>query len=399
LSRRFCVFLKKIKRIKESIVTNIIYNAHVLTCAEAGRIENGYVEFSEKGIISVKSGMPEHTADVMLDAQGGFVVPGFIDAHSHIGMSGDGVGFESDETNEITDPITPQLRAIDALNPRDRCFTEALDGGVTAAATGPGSANGIGGQFALVSMSGERIDDMIIKAPLAMKFALGENPKVCYHSKNRAPETRMATAAVIRAALEKARRYKAQLEAGKDVTYDDKCEALIAVLDRKIQAHIHCHRADDIFTAIRIAKEFSLDYVIVHGTEGHLAAQELKKEGARVLSGPLVGSRCKPELTNFTAAAPGILAAAGVETAIITDAPELPQQYLALSAAIAVREGMDEDSALRSITSTPAHILGVDGIIGSLENGKRADLSLFDRHPVELMARTRAVFVNGKREK
>lgn len=393
------MFYRIKKRIKENTVTNIIYNAHVLSCSKAGRIDNGYVEFSERGIISVGAGKPDRAADAMTDAHGGFVVPGFIDAHSHIGMSGDGAGFESDETNEITDPVMPQLRAIDALNPRDRCFAEALGGGVTAAATGPGSANGIGGQFALVSMSGERIDDMIIKAPLAMKFALGENPKVCYHGKNKAPETRMATAAVIRAALEKARRYKAQLESGKDITYDEKCEALIAVLDRKMQAHIHCHRADDIFTAIRIAKEFSLDYVIVHGTEGYLAAQELRKEGARVLSGPLVGSRCKPELVNFTAAAPGILTAAGVETAIITDAPELPQQYLALSAAIAVREGMDEDSALRSITSVPAHILGVDGIIGSLEKGKRADISLFDRHPLDLMARAQEVFVNGKREK
>jgi len=252
---------------------------------------------------------------------------------------------------------------------------------------------------------GRRVDEMVIKNPIAIKFALGENPKSVYHSKGEAPVTRMGTAAIIREQLLKAAKYKKKLEeAAEDEELDEpdfdyKCEALIPLLEGKLQAHFHAHRADDIFTAIRLAKAFGLDYVIIHCTEGHLITEELMAEGARVLSGPYFCDRSKPELRNQTPKTPGVLSAAGIETAIITDHPVVPVQYLTLCAALAVKEGMGRQEALRALTISPARILRLDGRVGSLKPGKDADLVVFDGDPLSLDTRVKYVAVNGKRVK
>lgn len=368
-------------------------------------IDNGYLwidgeKIGELGEMSRLS----RTDDDTVDLQGKRIYPGFIDAHTHLGMFEDGLTFEGDDGNEETDPITPQLRAVDAVNPMDRCFSEALDAGVTTVVTGPGSANAIAGQMLAMKTSGRRIDDMILREPAAVKFALGENPKSVYHGKNQMPSTRMATAAVIREQLTKARRYQQEkrnaLENSEEFDcpeYDAKCEALLPLLEKKISAHFHAHRADDIFTAIRIAKEFDINYVIVHGTEGHLIPLELKEEHASVLAGPILCDRSKPELKQLTPKNPGILADAGIETAIITDHPVIPIQYLPICAALAVREGMTEQQALRAITTIPARICGLGRRVGALKPGMDADFSVFEQNPLQLTAKPIMVYCNGKR--
>lgn len=376
----------------------------VLHTMEGIDYENGWMTV-ENGVITGLGPMgicPQQPGEEWLDLDGAHIYPGFIDAHTHLGMWEDGLTFEGDDGNEETDPITPQLRAIDALNPMDRCFREALESGVTTVITGPGSANPIGGQLAAIKTAGRCIDKMIVKAPVAMKMALGENPKTVYHGKNQTPVTRMATAALIREQLRKAERYLDDTEralAEEDFDppeYDIKCEALLPLLRREIPAHIHCHRADDIFTAIRIAEEFQLDYVIVHGTEGHLITEELAEKKARVLSGPIFCDRSKPELRNLTPACPGKLTEAGIQTALITDHPVIPIQYLPLCAGLAVREGMDPEMALRAITIEPARICGLDDRLGSLAVGKDADFSVFRQNPLTIAAKPEKVFVGGR---
>lgn len=367
--------------------------------------ESGYLHIVN-GKITEVGDMSEFTLDEekMVDLRDRDVYPGFIDAHTHLGMFEDAITFEGDDGNEETEPLTPQLRALDAVNPMDRCFTEALQGGITTVVTGPGSANPIAGQILAMKTYGRRIDDMLLKEPLAIKFALGENPKSVYHSKNQAPTTRMATAAVIREQLWKAKRYledktKAIQDSECDYEppeYDARCEALLPLLERKIQAHFHAHRADDIFTAIRIAKEFNLDFVLVHGTEGHLITRELLEDQVPVLSGPFLGDRCKPELKNMTPKSPGILTKAGIPAAIITDHPETPVQYLPLCAALAVREGMDWDEALKAITINPAKICGLDRRVGSIQKGKDADLVVYQGDPLNFMNRPEMVVCGGK---
>ena len=376
----------------------------VLHTMEGIDYENGWMTV-ENGVITGLGPMgicPQQPGEEWLDLDGAHIYPGFIDAHTHLGMWEDGLTFEGDDGNEETDPITPQLRAIDALNPMDRCFREALESGVTTVITGPGSANPIGGQLAAIKTAGRCIDKMIVKAPVAMKMALGENPKTVYHGKNQTPVTRMATAALIREQLRKAERYLDDTEralAEEDFDppeYDIKCEALLPLLRREIPAHIHCHRADDIFTAIRIAEEFQLDYVIVHGTEGHLITEELAEKKARVLSGPILCDHSKPELRNLTPACPGKLTEAGIQTALITDHPVIPIQYLPLCAGLAVREGMDPEMALRAITIEPARICGLDDRLGSLAVGKDADFSVFRQNPLTIAAKPEKVFVGGR---
>ena len=380
----------------------LIIHAHLHTMAGAD-IADGYLR-TEGNQIAELGGMPVEPkpGEEVIDAQGAGLYPGFVDAHTHLGMWEDGLTFEGDDGNEETDPVTPQLRAIDAINPVDRCFQVALHAGVTTVVTGPGSANAIGGQMAAVKTYGSCIDHMIVKAPFAIKMALGENPKSVYHGKNQAPSTRMSTAALIREQLYKAKRYQGELErAEKDEDFDMpefdmKCEALLPALRREIQVHFHAHRADDIFTAVRIAKEFQLDYVVVHGTEAHLIAGGLVETGTRVLSGPFLCDRSKPELRNQTPSTPGILSGAGVPTAIITDHPVIPIQYLPVCAGLAVREGMDYEEALRAITINPAKICGLDHRLGSLEVGKDADLVLFDQDPLTIAAKPKMVIAGGK---
>lgn len=382
----------------------LITNAKIFTM-EGRPIENGWLETENGKIKALGEGTAPDITGEKIDAGGGVLMPGIIDAHTHIGMCEDSLNFEGEDTNEDTDPATPQLSAVDAINPLDRCFDDALSAGVTSVVTGPGSANPIGGRLVAMKTYGKRIDKMIIKNPVAVKFALGENPKTCYHENHEMPVTRMATAAIIREQLLKAQKYLEKIEkyeADEDEDepdFDYKCEALIPLLRREIQAHFHAHRADDIFTAIRIAKQFNLDYVIVHATDGCLIADELAQEKTRVLSGPFLCDRCKPELRNQTPKSPGIMSRAGIETAIITDHPVIPIEYLSLCAALAVKNGMDYEDALRAITINPAKIVGIDNRVGSLAVGKDADFAIFDGDPLLLSSNVTFVSVDGKRVK
>jgi len=365
----------------------LFYNARVFTAA-ARAIENGFVQVKDGTFIDVGPNAVLPRDDEAYDMGGALIVPGFVESHCHIGMWEDGIGIEGDDGNEDTDPCTPQLRAIDAINPVERAFSEALNAGVTTVVTGPGSANPVAGQMAALKTYGSRVDDMLLKAPLAMKFAMGENPKNTYHAKGEAPATRMATAALIREQLLKALHYKQDIEDAMadperdPPEFDMKCEAMLGVLDRSVQAHFHAHRLDDIYTAVRIAKEFGLDAVIIHGTEGYLAARELAQEGLPVITGPMLTARTKPELRCQSEVSPAVLSRAGVRVAICTDHPEVPVQYLSLSAAAAVRGGMPHDEALRAITIYPAEICGIDDRVGSIAPGKDADFSVFREDPL-----------------
>jgi imidazolonepropionase-like amidohydrolase len=338
-----------------------------------------------------------------IDARGGFALPGLIDAHCHVGMCEDAVGFEGEDGNEATDPVMPQLRAIDGIYHADRSIVEARGNGVTTVVTGPGSANVIGGQFAALKTYGRSVDEMILKEPAAMKVAFGENPKTVYHEKRQTPMTRMATAALLRENLIKAREYKERLyrhnldgKENEKPYFDIKLDSLLKVLDREIPLKAHAHRADDILTAIRIAREFDLDITIEHCTEGHLIADLLKEYGVEAVCGPFLTDRSKIELRNLDAATPGILSRAGVRVAIMTDHPAIPIQYLSLCAAICVREGMDEMEALKAITINAAAITGIDDRVGSLEVGKDADMVVYDAHPFLLKSRVQYTIINGK---
>ncbi|MGF0007574.1 amidohydrolase [Eubacteriales bacterium SGI.150] len=370
-------------------------------------IPHGYVEVENGKIRAVgeMSALPAAAAGPVYDAGGGHILPGFIDAHCHLGMFGNALGFEADDGNESTDPCTPQLRAIDAINPQDRCFQEAREGGVTTVLTGPGSANPIAGQFAAIKTDGRWVDEMVLRAPAAMKMALGENPKTVYNERKETPITRMATAAVIRQELSKTLEYmdkqdKADAEEDTDAPdYDAKLEALIPVLRGELPVHIHAHRADDIATAVRICREFGLKYVIVHGTEGHLLPELLAAEGVGVITGPSLTDRSKPELANLTIENPAILARAGVPVAICTDHPVIPIQYLPICAALAVRGGLEPEEALAAITIHPARLAGLDKRVGSLEPGKDADIVVTTGHPLDWNGKVRYVFIGGKQVK
>lgn len=381
----------------------ILVNA-ALVPVESPAVERGYLKI-EEGKIAALGPMEElgpTAGEEVMDCSGLTVYPGFIDCHTHMGMWEDGLGFEGADGNEETDPATPQLRAIDAVNHRDRCFAEARAAGVTTVITGPGSANCIGGQLCAVKTRMSRIDTGVLRQTAAMKFALGENPKTVYNDKEMAPITRMATAAIIREQLYKAQRYLEDRDrAAEDEDFDEpdwdmKCEALLPLLRGEIGAHFHAHRADDIFTALRLAREFGLRPAIVHGTEGHLIAEALREEGAPVICGPLLCDRSKPELRNLTPKTPGVLAAAGVEVALCTDHPVIPIQYLPLEAGLAVREGMAREDALRAITLTPARICGLEGRVGSLAVGKDADLALFSGDPFSVYETPHHVFIDGE---
>lgn len=385
----------------------IIYNAKIVPVT-GENIENGFIETVNGKIKSMgnMTEIPCSPENDDIDASGLTAYPAFIDAHCHIGVFANGYGFEGDDGNEETDPATPQLRAIDAVNPMDYCFTEAAKGGIGTVVTGMGSANPIGGTFiAMKTWGSKRIDRRVIKNPVAMKMALGENPKSVYHEKEETPTTRMATAAVIRENLFKARRYMEEMaeyektkgtddETGRP-DYDIKCEALIPVLNREIKVHFHCHRADDIFTAVRIAEEFNLDYVLIHATEGGLIADELDK-GTKCVIGPVFGDRCKPELMNADIANGKKLTDNGMEIAICTDHPENPIQYLPSMAGLAMRGGLTEKQALEAITINPARFCGIEDRVGSLEVGKDADIVLFSGTFHDISKTPDIVIMNGE---
>ena len=325
--------------------------------------------------------VPEGTP--VLDAGGRLVTPGCIDAHCHIGLDNEACGWEGMDYNEMVDPITPQMRAIDSINPLDESLPNALRGGVTAACTGPGSANVVGGTFAAIKLAGKRVDNMIIKEPVAMKCAFGENPKRCYgQSGKKAPMTRMGTAALLRELLFKTRRYLQDKEDGKNPGFDMKLESMIPVLKGEIPLKAHAHRADDILTSIRIAREFGVGITLDHCTDGALIADELAKEGLWAFVGPSLGSKSKIELSNKSFSTPAVLHEAGVKICIITDAPVIPLQYLPMCAGLAVNAGLDMEEAWKAITIYPATAIGIADRVGSLEPGKDADLVIWTADPL-----------------
>ncbi len=334
----------------------------------------------------------------VVDATGKNIYPGMVEAHCHLGVDGYGIGFERDDCNEMNDPVTPQLRAIDGINPFDPVFKKARLAGVTSVCTGQGSANVLGGQFVAMKTVGRRIDDMIIKFPVAMKCAFGENVKRCYRDKG--ISMRMTTAAKLRETLAKANEYLAKKEAANgDITkmpaFDQKMEALIPVMKKEIPLKAHAHAADDIFTAIRIAKEFDVKLTLEHVTEGHLIAEDLVKENFPMAVGPTLTHATKFELKDKTWQTPVVLSNLGGQVSIITDSPVIPQEYLPLCAGLAMKAGMDPFKALQAITINPAKHIGIADRVGSLEVGKDADILVVDGDLFDV-AHTVDVYMDGK---
>ncbi|MGN1187361.1 MAG: amidohydrolase family protein [Lachnospiraceae bacterium] len=335
----------------------------------------------------------------IIDASGMNVYPGLVDAHSHLGLDGYAVGFEGQDYNEMNDILTPQLWAIDGFYPQDETVKLAREGGVTCVGTGPGSSNVLGGMFMAVKTFGHRVDDMVVKFPVAMKCAFGENPKKCY--KDKGNYSRMTTAFKLRDMLKRTLEYDKKIKnAGDDESklppYDAKLEALVPVVRGELPLKAHAHRVDDIYTAIRIAKEFGVGLTIEHCTDGHLIAEDLAKEGYPVAVGPSFGHATKYELRNKSFATPGILAKAGCQVSIITDAPVIPQQYLALCAGLAVKSGMDEFEALKSITINPARHLTIDERVGSIERGKDADFAISRGNIMNSESQLKYTIINGR---
>jgi len=375
-----------------------IKNGYIKTMA--GRdIGNGGILVDDNGrIAAVGADINAPEGCPVIDAGGRLVTPGCVDAHCHIGLDNEGMGWEGHDYNEIVDPLTPQMRAIDSINPQDEAFSLALRGGVTAACTGPGSANVVGGTFAAIKLAGKRVDNMIIKHPLAMKCAFGENPKRCYgQGLKKSPTTRMATAALLRELLFKAGNYMLDKEAGKNPPFDMKLEAMLPVMRGEIPLKAHAHRADDILTSIRIAREFGVKLTLDHCTDGALIADELAKEGYSAFVGPTLGGKSKIELRNKSFTTPAVLHEAGVPISIITDAPVIPLQYLPMCAGLAMEAGLDEETAWHAITINPAVQTGIGERVGSLEPGKDADIVIWTANPLTTVgAEAYTTIVDGK---
>lgn len=363
----------------------------------------GDIAIDNGKIVAMGANLEYPEAEV-INMSGCTLIPGIVDAHCHIGMFEDGMGFEGDDGNEYSNPVTPELRAIDAINPYDRCFREAVMGGVTSVVTGPGSANVLGGQFVAMKTAGTRVEDMVIREPIAMKAAFGENPKRVY-SGSKTFYTRMTVASTLRKTLIETLEYdrklkEAENDDSKKPTYDFKLEAMLPIVRRELPLKIHAHRADDILTAIRIAKEFNLRITLDHFTEGYLIINrikdDLKELDAGVIVGPLLSDRSKIELRNLSMTAPRTLYENGIKFAMMTDHPVIPEQYLSVCAALAVREGLPEKAALESITINAAEIVGIGDRVGSLEVGKDADIAVYYGHPFDFRARCVMTIVNGE---
>lgn len=382
----------------------LIKNGLVKTMAGED-IENGQVLLDGDKIAAVGKEVSAPVDAQVIDAAGCIVAPGFVEGHCHIGLDEEAIGFEGDDYNEMTDPVTPQMRGIDGLNPMDEAFFDAYSHGVTTAVTGPGSANVVGGTFLAVKLCGKRVDNMVVKNPVAMKIAFGENPKRCYGaSQKKMPMTRMGTAALLRELLVKAQNYREEMDAyeadpknNKKPTYDCKLHAMLPVMRKEIPLKSHAHRADDIFTSLRIAKEFDLNITLDHCTEGHLIADELEKEGKGCLVGPTFGAKSKFELKNKCWDTPKAMVEHGLKTAIITDAPVIPLKYLPLCAGLAINAGLDEQEAWKAVTINPAVITDIADRVGSLEVGKDADVVIYKGNPLtDLQYTTKYTLINGQ---
>ncbi|MCK5060660.1 amidohydrolase [Candidatus Bipolaricaulota bacterium] len=376
-------------------------------------IEEGSVLIDEGKIVQVGKDIAVPVGAKVVEAGGKFIIPGMIDAHCHTGVFADGVGWEKSDGNETTDPITPHLRAIDAIHPDDMAFKDLREAGVTTINTGPGSANVIGGQTVVIKTCGKTVDEMLVCAPVAMKMALGENPKRVYGEQKKTPSTRMGNAGVLRECLMKAQDYQEKRERYEQQLADYKAnkgngkepeppernlrlQALGRVLKREIPAHVHAHRADDMLTALRIAAEFDFRVIFIHATEGYKVAGILAKEGIPCVVGPILFSRTKYELRGMNPKNPAILSEAGVKVAIQTDQMSAVK-YILFDAALAVREGMDEQEAIKAITIYPAEILGIANRVGSLEEGKDADIVIMSGPPLDVKdSRVERVFIAGK---
>ena len=375
----------------------LIKNGYVKTMAGPD-IPNGEILIDDNGKIhAVGQNLQAPDGTAVINAEGRLITPGCIDAHCHIGLDNQAMGWEGRDYNEMIDPITPHMRAIDSINPMDEAFPLAIQGGVTTACTGPGSANVVGGTFVAIKLVGKRVDKMIVKDPIAMKCAFGENPKRVYgQGSKKTPMTRMGTAALLRELLFKTKRYLQDKEEGKNPGFDMKLEAMIPVIKGEIPLKAHAHRADDILTSIRVAKEFGVGLTLDHCTDGALIAEELAEEGLPAFVGPSLGSKSKIELANKSFSTPKVLTEAGITVSIITDAPVIPLEYLPMCAALAVNAGLNVEEAWKAITINPAVSVGIGDRVGSLEPGKDADIVIWTADPMTTVgAQSYITIVNG----
>lgn len=384
----------------------LIINGKILTMAKK-EYENGYIYITNGKITSVgdmqnlshdpsinKKGSLKETIDV----DGAWVMPGLIDAHCHVGIAEEKWGVVTDDCNEMTTPVTPHLRAVDAVNPMDPAFHDAILAGITSLMTGPGSSNVVGGQSLFMKTQGRCLDRMIVKAPAAMKVAFGENPKMNYGQKDQMPGSRMAVAGMLREELYHACRYQDKKDTGNIASGEEdfQMECWLPVLRREIPLKAHAHRADDILTAIRIAKEFNLDMTLDHCTEGHLIADEIAESGFPAIVGPDLTSRSKIEIKNMSFKTAGVLERAGIKTAIMTDHPVSLIRYLPLCAGLCVKQGLSFEGGLKAVTIHAAQICGTADRVGSLEPGKDADIAIFTGNPMEIFTRILYTIIDGK---
>ena len=375
----------------------LIINGKILTM-EGPAIACGFVRIKGKLIeeIGTMQELSQMQNEKVLDAHGAWVMPGLIDSHAHIGITEEKWGTIGDDSNEATNPSTATLRAIDGINPMDPAFHDAIEAGITSVMAGPGSANVIGGQFVFMKTQGRCIDNMIVKHPAALKVAFGENPKTTYGDQGRYPSTRMGIAAMLRNTLHQAIQYKKDKESGNLSSIDFEMEPWISVLNKEIPVKAHAHRADDILTAIRIAKEFDVEITIDHGTEGHLIADEIRASGFPVIVGTDLTSRSKLEVQNMNFKTCGVLHSAGVLCSITTDHPVALIQYLPLCTGLAVKHGLPLEEGLKAVTINAAKICRVDECVGSLKKGKDADIAIFSGNPMEIFTKTLYTIIDGE---
>lgn len=369
-------------------------NAKILTMEDVN-YDQGTILIKDGKILKLGENIDIPAGFEVIDLKGQYILPGFIDAHTHLGIIEEIYQVEGDDVNEITDPITPALRASDGINPADIAFEDAIKGGVTTVMVAPGSANVVGGLVCILKTAGKTLEDKLVKDEVGLKIAFGENPKSVYGEDKKMPYTRMASVSLLRETFIEGINFMNKEDSEKERDLSN--EAIAKVLNKEIPLRAHAHRADDILAALRVAKEFDLDIIIEHCTEGHKIINELKNANISAVLGPSFGGRAKVELKESSFKTPGILAKENIKVALMTDHPETPIQYLNICAALAVREGMLEDDALKAITINPACILGIDEQVGSLKIGKEADIVVWDNHPLNIMSTPQSVYIKGEK--